>query len=175
MNNPSKERCPYTFKLKNRTPRDTFTILVDSREQTPWNFSSETDCERATLSTGDYSIKGLEDYIAIERKVLEDFIGCCGKQRDRFKKELERMRGYWVKAVVIEGTMHQIVNAKYRSRINPSCVIGAMASWTARYGIPFILAGDRQQAEKFSLTLMKNFHRQMTDLVKTTNINPKVA
>ena len=66
-----------------RTQRDNFTIIIDSREQTPWDFTNGPECERGTLSTGDYSIKGLEDFIAIERKELEDFIGCCGRQRDR--------------------------------------------------------------------------------------------
>lgn len=171
MSNSTKHSANSSNPTARRTQRDNFTIIIDSREQTPWDFTNGPECERGTLSTGDYSIKGLEDYIAIERKELEDFIACCGRQRDRFKRELERLRGYWVKAVVIEGTMHQIAGAKYRSRIDPACVIGAMASWTARYGIPFILAGDRMQAENFSLTMMKNFHRQISDLIKLTNNN----
>ena len=34
--------------------------------------------ERGGLYTGDYSIKGLERFVAIERKSLDDLMGCLG-------------------------------------------------------------------------------------------------
>ena len=142
---------------------DNFTIITDCREQNPWNFYNNI-IETATLNSGDYSIKGFEDYFAVERKSLADFIACCGRERERFKRELSRLRGYWVKAVVIEGSMDQIIAGDYRSKINPASVIGAIASWTVKYNISFILAGDRNNAEKFALCLMRNFHKQISDL-----------
>jgi len=61
-----------------------FTIICDSREQLPYEFSGmewgagET-CVVPTvvrgLAQGDYSIQGLEDRIAIERKSLDDLYG----------------------------------------------------------------------------------------------------
>lgn len=145
--------------------RPGFTILIDSREQTPWSFP-DYDIEITSLSSGDYSIKGFEDFIAIERKTLPDFIACCGRERERFKRELSRLRGYWVKAVVIEGSMEQIIANDYRSKINPASVIGAVASWTVRYNIPFIFAGNTDHAQRFALCVMRNFHRQVDELLK---------
>ena len=145
--------------------RPGFTILIDSREQTPWSFP-DYDIEITSLSSGDYSIKGFEDFIAIERKTLPDFIACCGRERERFKRELSRLRGYWVKAVVIEGSMEQIIANDYRSKINPASVIGAVASWTVRYNIPFIFAGNTDNAQRFAICLMRNFHRQVAELLK---------
>ena len=49
-------------------------LLVDTREQRPLRFS-HLPAESATLYTGDYSVKGLEEYFAVERKSLADLAG----------------------------------------------------------------------------------------------------
>ena len=49
-------------------------ILIDTREQRPYKF--DIDTVTGTLTTGDYSICGLENYISIERKTIDDLIGC---------------------------------------------------------------------------------------------------
>ena len=71
----------------------TFTVLVDTREQTPFRFNGWA-VERRGLVTGDYSIDGLSEYVAIERKTIQDLVGCVGSCRDRFKRELHRLQGY---------------------------------------------------------------------------------
>lgn len=48
-----------------------FTIIVDTREQIPWKFNRSDWCsgtESTKLHQGDYSIKGHENLISIERK-----------------------------------------------------------------------------------------------------------
>lgn len=81
-----------------------FTILVDTREQSPWSFTEirgRSDqkyrplivpVKLAGLPTGDYSIEGLADGIAIERKSLTDLFGTILGDRERFERELERMQ-----------------------------------------------------------------------------------
>jgi len=44
-----------------------FTIIVDTREQTPWTFDNYVVASQK-LDTGDYSIQGLEHIFTIERK-----------------------------------------------------------------------------------------------------------
>lgn len=44
-----------------------FTIIVDTREQQPWTFEEYVVANKK-LDTGDYSIEGLQDFFAIERK-----------------------------------------------------------------------------------------------------------
>ena len=63
-------------------------IVVDTREQKPYRF---TRCQVKTLPTGDYSLVGLEDCIAIERKSAADLAGSLGAGRTRFRRELERL------------------------------------------------------------------------------------
>ena len=68
------------------------TILIDSREQKPLVFSNLPN-EQATLTTGDYTAKGLSDVLCIERKSVPDLVGTLFNttNRKRFEKELQRM------------------------------------------------------------------------------------
>ena len=50
--------------MKNHDP---FTIIVDTREQTPWEFGFHNTAKRK-LDTGDYSMEGYESLFTIERK-----------------------------------------------------------------------------------------------------------
>jgi ERCC4-type nuclease len=76
-------------------------IAVDTREQAPLKFTRLRAVERA-LFTGDYSIVGLEESFAVERKSLDDIANCClSSNRDRFERELHRLRGYQFKRLVI--------------------------------------------------------------------------
>ena len=52
-------------------------ILIDTREQAPFTFQGyDVDPEPATLPVGDYSLVGFEDRAAVERKSLDDLVGC---------------------------------------------------------------------------------------------------
>lgn len=80
------------------------------------------ELQRVTLATGDYSLPGLENVVAIERKALQDLIGTLlGGRRDsvgehaanadRFRDELTRMRAMpsgSFRCVVVEATRDDI-------------------------------------------------------------------
>src|SRR5688572_14128726 len=69
-------------------------LVIDTREQTPLPFE-RLATERGTLHTGDYSFKGGEDVFAVERKTIPDLVACCiGENRERFCRELHRLRGF---------------------------------------------------------------------------------
>ena len=75
-------------------------IAVDTREREPLKFTRLQAVERA-LFTGDYSIVGLQESFAIERKSIEDLANCClSSSRDRFEHELHRLRGYRFKRLL---------------------------------------------------------------------------
>ena len=78
--------------------------LVDTREQRPFDLSP-LQCERASLVTADYTIKGLEDFIAYERKSLSDLVGCVGIDRVRFEKVITRMLSYECRGLVVRGLL----------------------------------------------------------------------
>jgi ERCC4-type nuclease len=62
-----------------KTPRP--TLLVDTREQLPLDFSRFegwfAGVERKALKLGDYSIAGMEDICVVEWKELPDLVHSC--------------------------------------------------------------------------------------------------
>ncbi len=80
------------------------SIVYDTREQRPYDFACfGTEVERGTLATGDYSLTGHEQRAAIERKSLDDLVGCLTVGRARFERELDRGRTLNLFAVVVGG------------------------------------------------------------------------
>src|SRR4030081_926981 len=79
-------------------------IVVDTREQEPLVFSRLRSVS-GTLITGDYSVKGLECLFAIERKSIGDLVACCmGENRQRFERELHRLRGFRFARLLVVGS-----------------------------------------------------------------------
>jgi ERCC4-type nuclease len=125
-------------------------IVIDSREQLPYEFPAEgVTAIRRALSAGDYSIEGRETEFAVERKSLADFVQTVIRGRERFRKELVRLKSYRRACVVIEGGMPDITQARYPGGAHPASVLGAIISIIVDYGIPVYLCGDRQHACRF--------------------------
>ena len=106
-------------------------ILIDSREQVPFTFHGyEADPEVAPLPVGDYSIRGFEDQVSIERKSLDDLVGCLmGKDRERFERELARARHYDLFCVVIEAPLSDVSQGKYRSAMRPHSALQSLIAF----------------------------------------------
>jgi len=129
-------------------------VIIDTREQLPYNFALEST--RAALKTGDYSLAGLESVVSIERKSLDDFIGCITAGRDRFEKELCRadsLERFWV---VIEASLTSIESGLYRSKVNPESVLGTLAAWSNRHKVCFMFADNRKSGQKLTERLLKH-------------------
>jgi len=121
-------------------------IIVDTREQTPWRFSKEATVQRATLPTGDYSLGGYTDRVAIERKSLADLVMCVGPERERFMDCCRRLRDYAVCALVVESSVEAVLAHAYRSATAPQSVIGTTIAIWADCSVPTVWAGDAQNA-----------------------------
>ncbi|MFZ2447378.1 MAG: ERCC4 domain-containing protein [Syntrophobacteraceae bacterium] len=137
-------------------------ILVDSREQAFYSFEHEryggVRIERAALPTGDYSLPGFEDRVAIERKGLEDLVGCLkGTNRDRFVRELHRGRHFDLFAVVVEGSFDDVRRGQYRSEMKAHAVLQSIITFQVRYRVPFVWAGNRAGAEYVTYSLLEKY------------------
>lgn len=126
--------------------------IIDTREQAPLDLSPMR-VERGTLSTADYSLKGLEGIIAIERKSLQDLIGCVGVERERFERELARLRAYPCRAVVVEATWSELQAGGWRSKVTPASAVGSVLAWISE-GIPFLFVGNHVEAGRAVARLM---------------------
>lgn len=138
-------------------------ILVDTREQAPLRFSEAVDVQRATLPTGDYSVAGASDRVAIERKSLPDLVACCGPERERFLDCCRRLQGYPVRAVVVEASIEHVLAHAYRSRLLPQSVIGTTIAIFVDYGVPTLWAGDASNAANLTERILSRVWRQATD------------
>jgi ERCC4-type nuclease len=140
-------------------------IIRDTREQNGWDFASmPAVVADGTLATADYTVAGLESYIAIERKSLSDFIGSVTHERPRFEREMARLRAYRFRAVIIEADLGMILNRGYRQDVAPQAVIGTICSWQARYEIGFLLGGGRQGAQVLAFSFLRAAVRQIHEV-----------
>lgn len=145
-------------------------ILVDTREQCPFPFQGKhfegVETEAASLQTGDYSLAGLSDRVAVERKSLQDLVMCLGRERDRFERELQRAAALDAFCVIVEADLRQLAHGEYQSRLNPHAACQSIASFTARLGIPFIFAGTRSGAEYMTYSVLKQYLEGATKRLK---------
>ena len=73
-------------------------IVIDSREQAPLKFT-RLEAVTGTLYSGDYSIRGLEDQFAVERKSIDDLANCClSSNRGRFRARVAPPARVWLQA-----------------------------------------------------------------------------
>lgn len=136
-----------------------FTLLVDTREQLPLFTAKDHPVGlrviRATVHNGDYTILGLEDKFAIERKQVSDFFGYCGKERKRTVAKMERFRemiqcGGWV-GLVIEATEADLLSGYYRSTLSAEVIRMALVSFETRYSVHIYYSRSRSDISRYVL------------------------
>ena len=111
---------------------EALTAIRDTREQDGYTLAP-MDLRVEGLQTGDYSVAGLEDMIALERKTLPDLVSCIGSGRERFLRELQRLKAHPFRAVVIEGLWSDLEDGHYQSRLNPDSATHSIISWQSRF------------------------------------------
>lgn len=126
-------------------------LIVDSREQSPFSFKGpryeDVTVEVGTLTVGDYSLAGLTDKVAVERKSLPDLVACLGRERERLERELQRGAALDAFAVVVEASWADLAGGKYRSKLQPHAACQSVLAFAGRYRLPFLFAGSRAAAE----------------------------
>lgn len=126
-------------------------VLVDTREQAPFDLARFNNWiegqKRATLPTGDYSVEGLEDVIAVERKSLPDLVMTLMHQRERFFRECERLAQFKYRAILIEATYEE-VKSPYRFAqqvvAHPNGIVGTLDAIETRWCIPITYASSHR-------------------------------
>ena len=133
-----------------------FIVAVDTREQKPYKFPR---FQVKTLATGDYSIIGLEDKIAIERKTKEDAYSSLGRGRARFERELERLSKFDYAAIVIEASLPDFLQAPAFSQMNPKSAAASILAWSVKYRVCIFFAGDRRHGNALTKQLLEKYWR----------------
>jgi ERCC4-type nuclease len=149
------------------------TLVVDCRERTPLPFS-RLKTQTGTLYSGDYSVLGAEESFSVERKSIPDLVACCTAERDRFERELLRLRGYRFKRLLIVGSESDILEGNFRSLASPKAILASLHCFEIRYDLPVVfcdtpaLAGRR--IENWALWFARELHNSVGGLLKGSQI-----
>jgi len=136
-------------------------ILIDTREQLPWDFPGR-EVEVATLPYGDYALRAHPRALAIERKTLADWISTVTVAHYRFMREVARASADRCPLVVlIEGTVEDVLARRYRGDVHPNAVLGGTESVIAA-GVPVRFCGSRTAARDKAVDLLEHAMRRVT-------------
>lgn len=120
-------------------------VLVDTREQAPLPIEG-FPVERATLPCGDYGILGFSGWenpaFAVERKSLPDLCASLGRERERFFREIERLRQFRFAALLIEADRERVECGDYRSMMHPAAMLASLDVIEVRAGLHIAWAGN---------------------------------
>lgn len=146
--------------LRNEEILQSFSVLIDKREQDTERarkrykaFSVPYD--RATLDYGDYTFNAMIDGVpiydassrvfprcAVERKMnLDELAGCFTHERKRFRAEMERAQDQKAKVFLLieNASWENLINGRYKSRLNPSAFLASITAWMIRYELQVIM------------------------------------
>ncbi|KKN91099.1 hypothetical protein LCGC14_0219640 [marine sediment metagenome] len=136
----------------------TYTVIRDTREQEGygWTFSAHVPDRRPprcegmiidTLQTGDYSLVGYTDILAIERKA--DFAELWGnygsKKRSAFEAEMERMSTMKYPYIIIESSftpdIMELSPPQFTKGVPGKSLVRWLMHLSIKYGVHLIPAG----------------------------------
>jgi ERCC4-type nuclease len=144
-----------------RSDRVRATIVIDTREGEPYSFDPRlAGAVRRALAAGDYSLAGLEDQVAVERKTLDDFVSTVIHRLRRFREELRKLSRYRAACVVVEADLLDVLGKRYRSEARPEAVVGSTLSILLDYGVPVAFCGNRQAACHFTQAFLLAAHKR---------------
>lgn len=106
-------------KVKKEIPK--YTVIKDTREQQGYYFAPYDVCAGMVdrkLDTGDYTIDGLEGNVCIERKASPEELAInLGQKKHAFLKEIERMKDFKHKYLILEFSAEDLMKFPQESRI----------------------------------------------------------
>jgi ERCC4-type nuclease len=143
-----------------RTPRP--VILVDTREQTPFDFSRFegwfAGIEKRALRVGDYSIAGLEDHCVVERKNLADLIHSLTTERPVFVRRLRLMSRYPNRMLVVTAALSDVKSSQPCINTNPNRIAQSLIAVLAGLQVPFLCSETHELGEELVASYLYQVH-----------------
>jgi len=135
-------------------------ILVDTREQTPFDFSRFegwfSGIEKKPLQLGDYSVAGLED--VWERKDLPDLIRSLTAERSVFVDRLRRMSRYPHRLLVITAALRQVKSPYPHGGVDPNRITQSLIAVLAGLQVPFLCTETHELGEEVVASYLYHVH-----------------
>ena len=148
-------------------------ILYDTREKLPWDFSFYGhEMELASIKTGDYTIKGYETEIIIERKKSTGEIAQnIGSKAKAFNAEIERMQLIKRRYMIFEFSPQDLVNFPKNSgiplflqkkiRINAAYLAKEVERYENEKNITVFFCNNREQAMNKAIELLERCYEEI--------------
>ena len=158
-----------TQKIKKEKPVG--KVLVDYREKNCLVPSAliklGAEVEFMNLKVGDYLVNGF----AIERKTISDFIS--SMINGRLVKQIEELKQYEDKLLIIEGIENQELYNDENKNINSNSIRGFLLSITLKHKIPVIFSKDSRDTARFIFVLLKRKEKETRLNVRKKTLNKK--
>ena len=133
-----------------RTPLP--VAIVDTREQNPLSFRRFkgwfAKIEHRALRLGDYSVKGMEDTCAVERKDLADLIQSFTTNRAVFVNRLRRMTELPHSLLVVTSSLTEIKSEYSYRAANPNRITQSLIAVLTGLRLPFICTDTHELGEE---------------------------
>ena len=143
-----------------KTPRP--VVLVDTREQHPFEFTRFegwfAGVEKRALKLGDYSVAGLEDVCAVERKDLSDLVHSCTVDRTAFIHRLRLMAKRPHRLLVITSALSQVKSPYSHSMIDPNRIMQFLIAALAGLQVPFVCSETHELGEELVGSYLYQVH-----------------
>jgi hypothetical protein len=157
-----------------------YTVIRDTREQEGYTFEKftgrYTSCNGMIvkkLDTGDYSLLGLEDKLCIERKgKVSELAINLGKDKYRFLREIERMKDFPFKFLILEFSLQDLMNFPEGSdipedkwdsiKITNKYMLKMLIEFQMYDNVHVIFCGDRKNAKLIINSILKRVNEHYT-------------
>ena len=157
-----------------------YTVVKDSREQDGYTFEKfkgrYTSCNGMVvqkLDTGDYSLLGMEDKLCIERKGrISELAINLGSDKYRFLSEIERMKSFPFKFLILEFSLEDVMNfpegsdipeKKWNSiKVSNKYILKMLVEFQMYDNIHVVFAGSRKNAKLIINSILKRVNEYYT-------------
>lgn len=158
-----------------------FTVVIDTREQLPWDFAGiKADASQggppdgcvvvpavvSCLPAGDYSIHGYGGRVAVERKSKADLFGTIGQGRDRFIRELERLSELESASVIVEAEISEIfTDPPPHTELRPKTISRSVIAWQLRFPrVHWWFLPGRQAAMAWAYRVLERWWKDVVEV-----------
>jgi DNA excision repair protein ERCC-4 len=88
-----------------------------------------------------------------------------GENRERFERELHRLRGYRFKRLLVVGSEAEILSSQYHSNIKPNAVLATAYAFEVRYDLPVVFVPTGRAGARLVKRWAFYFARQTVETV----------
>lgn len=145
-------------------------VIRDTREKRGWDFSNSSACSEVIdkkLETGDYSVKGLEHILVLERKASTAELAT-SISKAAFKNELVRMEKIPHRFLILEFSLQDVLDFPRHStvpeskwnklRVSNRFIMKRLTEIQVNQNIHVIFADNKEAAKYIAINIMKEIY-----------------